>query len=334
MPKINDHIFYYEGNHKIQRGSKGCRIYVIKGEKGTYFIDMSVTGKSINKITSELMVKDGIKFSEVLGFIITHVHLDHVRGAQFWLDKIGDNKPIHVHLNGVNYLKKAEAGKDSLIAAMGEYYWQITRIPNGLGNKALDWFWGKAISHKNVVGIEDGHIFDLGNVKIKAIFAPGHAEDHTAYEIIIDGDSKKYLVSGDFLSMKDIGIGNGLQGLASFNTPLSSWKNEMETLRKILNNPPDYLLTMHYGIFDSKDKIKLILNQALEEGQLIWDKTLEVLKKGPLKFRQLTKEVISFPKYLSGIDTRTCSMYVIVKEMLELGLIKELPEKRFTFALA
>jgi len=124
--------------------------------------------------------------------------------------------------------------------------------------------------------------------------------------------------------MKD---GKGEVGLASFNNPLASLNAELETLRKVLDISPDVLITQHYGTIEGQNEIERHIKQALDEGHYLKSKTLEVLSEAGgkgVEFKRLTKKVIDFPKYLSGIATRTNSMWVILKEYIDEGLVERI----------
>jgi glyoxylase-like metal-dependent hydrolase (beta-lactamase superfamily II) len=313
--QYNNHIFKYSF------GKLGSGLYIVKGSSGQYMIDAGINTKKANKLLAE-MHAEGIDFSQTKAILLTHSHQDHIRGIPFWRQQWGESRPVYVGAFGVPYVQHADWFEKELNAELGNFYTEVTKIPKKIGYIATDILWGKASDYDNVQALEHGQIFDLGDVKIKAIAAPGHNACHFVYEVTADDDPKRYILSGDLISFKDMQDGQGLVALASFNNPFSNVMDEIQSLKMILKNPPDVLMTAHYGIWEGKEVIQKHFENAIGEGLYLVNRAFEILQsKWAIPFREWTKEVINFPKYLSGIDTRTNSMYCILKEMEKQGMI-------------
>jgi glyoxylase-like metal-dependent hydrolase (beta-lactamase superfamily II) len=299
-------------------------------------IDVSTRGGGIDEQKFREMQTDGIEIDQMTGILITHIHMDHARGIPFWVKKIGKDVPIFIHPSGVKYIHDQQLYIQDLNASIKDYHGYITSLPEGLTETMTNWIWGAPSRYDNVQEIMDGEILDCGDTQIRVIWTPGHSIDHCAFEVTstIDENPKRYLISGDMISFQDMQDAKGLTPLASFNTPLSLYRAEIESLQKIANNPPDVLLTGHYGRFESREKIQQYFQNAIEEGTLLWDRTIEILRSdGPQTFPVLTRKIINFKKYLSGISTRTSSMFVILREMKEAGIIEESENKPPTYRI-
>ena len=258
MTKLNDHLYVYYPLMMPRPGGLGCAIYIVKGEKGLLQIDASTRGGGIDEKKFQEMVADGLDYAQIQGILCTHAHPDHVRGIPFWADKAKQFRidlPVYIHAQGVKYIEDQTLYLPDLQAQMGDFAKYISYIPHGLGEKVTNLIWGSYFRYENVLALSDNQEFDLGNVIVKAIYTPGHAHNHTVYQVIPKTGNKKYLISGDLISFKDMEDGKGLRALGSFNTPLSSCKDEITSLNRVLQDPPDELHTAHYHSLDRKSVV-------------------------------------------------------------------------------
>jgi glyoxylase-like metal-dependent hydrolase (beta-lactamase superfamily II) len=269
------------------------------------------------------MVADGFNFSKLQAILLTHSHQDHIRGISYWIRICRRNVPVFVGAFGVSIVKKKEEFARLLNIHLGNFYHQVTRIPHRLGDPLAKALWGDPSDYDNVHAINDEQIWDLGGVTITAYTTPGHNPDHVVFEVNIDGDCSKYLLSGDLISFKDMSDGHGLVSLASFNNPFSSVRDEINSLKRVLSLSPDVLLAGHARIFEGEEVIQNYITHAIGEALFIVKYAYEILEQyGPISFRELTKRVVFFRRYLSGINTRENSMFVILREMEEEGMIQ------------
>jgi glyoxylase-like metal-dependent hydrolase (beta-lactamase superfamily II) len=296
-------------------------------------IDSAINTGVVRKKYQEMQA-EGIKIEETQAILLTHSHADHSRGIPYWCEVAKRSLPIYVGEKGVDVIRHKDAFYNSVVSELGDFQSQVTQIPMSLGNKVTDMIWGAPVDNENVHAIEPNQVWDCGDVLIKAYHTPGHNPDHHVYMVTITGDPKKYLISGDLISFKDMKDGQGEVALASFNNPMSSLRDEMKSLKVMLKEAPDVLMTAHYGIWEGKDHVATQFENAIGEAFNLLNRTHEILTAlGPISFKKLTKEVINFPKYLSGINTRTCSMYVIIKEMEEEDMLIRTGKQREIIAL-
>lgn len=93
-------------NGKYLKTSLGfSNTYLIKGKDGYLLIDSGVKNKT-DKLRDK-MSEYGIKFSDIILIIITHVHSDHVGGLKEIKDKT--KAPVLVHKSEAELLKKGES---------------------------------------------------------------------------------------------------------------------------------------------------------------------------------------------------------------------------------
>src|SRR5690554_6561441 len=119
--------------------------------------------------------KAGLKVSDILAVLLTHIQFDHA-GAAWKLATNGTK--IYVHEIGLPHLAQPERLRNSAAQIYGE---DMNRL------------WGemKPIPENLLFSANDGDIIDFGNVQFKVIYTPGHAVHHNAYQwndIIFTGD--------------------------------------------------------------------------------------------------------------------------------------------------
>lgn len=141
-----------------------CNCYGILSEKGAVIIDPGTFDEEL------------VRFFETAGIeekliLITHAHIDHIMGAE--------------ELRGRTGVKIA-ASKNAAL---------------GLSDTAVNLSRGynKHISFKSDIELSDGEVLNVGDIKIEAIYTPGHTDGCTCYKI---GDN---LFSGDTLFLESIG---------------------------------------------------------------------------------------------------------------------------------
>jgi glyoxylase-like metal-dependent hydrolase (beta-lactamase superfamily II) len=220
-----------------------------------------------------------------------------------------------------------------LINEAGWIQKEISKLPVGLGNMAFDLLWTKQEPIGNVHPTSDNEIIDIGNVLFRVEFTEGHSLNHSCYRIIDKSTNQSILISGDLISFKVLEKGQDIHALASVNTVTSDFSKELASLKRILNDPPDILFTGHYGIYQPKDEIVKRFKEAIELAETYKPRILEFLKTGAKSFKEITKHLIYFKHYLSGYATRTSTTYVVLRELLNEGTVKEIDTKKHIFAL-
>lgn len=151
-------------------------MYYIIGEKRNILLD---TGTGIYPLKDILLNID----NKPIDVVTSHVHWDH----------IGNHKEfnnIYVHECDSNWLENGIPLPDFVIReeVIKDVYKNM--LPKEFNIEKYDTY-----KSKNYSSVSDGHVFDLGNRKIKVIHTPGHSPGH----ICLFEEDRGYLFSGDIL---------------------------------------------------------------------------------------------------------------------------------------
>lgn len=216
---------YPQGIDIIDNGLFGKEKYgatYLLGKKKRALVDTGVS-YSKEKILDGLRER-GISFSEVKYIFLTHIHLDHAGCAGYLLDELPEARVI-VHQKGSPHLIDPSRLIESVKKATGERFGKYGDV--------------KPLPSDRVIEISEERKVDLGKEKITVFPTPGHAPHHLAYF----DPSTGALFSGD-------AGGINLDGDLYPTTPPPSFDLEksIESLEKMKNYEPDYLLYAHYGL--------------------------------------------------------------------------------------
>ncbi len=167
-----------ESTHWIASGYVGpyitaagdCNVYLLRGPEGYIMID-SGSGEEPELIEQQ-MKWDGVDPQDVQAILLTHPHVDHAAGANYWRKRC-DAKLV-APKSAEAYLRKG-----------GPYSPPDTRdCPVSIIEPTIP-----------DQTVEGGQTFDLAGLTLRAIAAPGHCPHMLCYLCELDG--LKILVSGD-----------------------------------------------------------------------------------------------------------------------------------------
>jgi len=134
-----------------------ANIYFFQGSKADLLID---TGVGIHEL-SHFLSSTGLRrpgSEKPLSVLITHMHFDHSGGAHQF-------KEVHAHTSEVAAL---ESGNNFLCCS-----WltddEVNPKPDNW--KARDY----GVKPCKALGVEDGHLFDLGSRQLEVLHLPGHS---------------------------------------------------------------------------------------------------------------------------------------------------------------
>lgn len=82
----------------------------------------------------------------------------------------------------------------------------------------------------DILNAADGEIFNLGKIKLKAIFTPGHTPESTSYLLINEKGEEHSIFTGDTLFVGDVGRPDLLEGV------IASKEEQLANLYDTLNN--------------------------------------------------------------------------------------------------
>lgn len=148
-------------------------IYLIIGSKKALLLDTGMGVRNIKPLIEELYTGEII-------VVNSHFHFDH----------IGDNYRFNeIHVFNDNYAKKvaAEGLPKTALGNQLEERMFLFDYPEGFSPEHF------SIPPYNIVTIEDGHCFDLGDRILRVVHTPGHSND----SIMLYDEKEKILFSGD-----------------------------------------------------------------------------------------------------------------------------------------
>ncbi len=146
--------------------------YVISNEKKEcLIIDPGCYDANEQQTLENYITENGLIPTLLLN---THCHLDHVFGNAFVIEKY--KVPFAMHRLDLPTL------------AMGE-------------RSAMMYGLNLTPSPEPTQFLEEGHVVELGEIKLKVIFVPGHAPGH----IVFYNKDEGYVVNGDVLFQESIG---------------------------------------------------------------------------------------------------------------------------------
>ena len=193
--------------------------FLIKNQNNLVLIETGPSS-SYNNIKKEINSL-GKDINDIKHVFVTHIHLDHSGGA--W--KFAQNgATVYVHPKGAKHLQNP----DKLIQSARKIY----------GNK-MDMLWGKikGIDSKNIRSVEHKEIIKIGNINLKSLHTPGHANHHISWKY------NDVIFAGDVAGAK---INNGpvLPACPPPDIDLELWEESL----KILNDEaPKKLYLTHFG---------------------------------------------------------------------------------------
>jgi hydroxyacylglutathione hydrolase len=190
-------------------------LYDDKLAEAAYLIGCQRTGEAII-IDPERDVDRYEKLAAAHGLRITavaetHIHADFLSGAR----------------------ELAEKGAKVFVSDEGDADWKYQWLDKKLG--------GGAYNHQL---LHDGHIFNIGNIELKALHTPGHTPEHICFVVTDRGggaDKPIGVATGDFVFVGDLGRPDLLESAAGIvGNADTAARRLYRTVRKF-TDWPDYL---------------------------------------------------------------------------------------------
>lgn len=164
------------------------------------------------------------------------VIVDPMRDIDRYLDIAKKNKlkivaatETHIHADYLSGLREfAELGAKVLVSDEGDKDWKY------------EWVIDSSYDHQL---LKDGDEFQIGNIKFKTVFSPGHTPEHVSF-LVTDGattDEPMGLLSGDFVFVGDVGRPDLLETAAG---EVGAMDSSAKTLYKSIERfktMPEYL---------------------------------------------------------------------------------------------
>jgi glyoxylase-like metal-dependent hydrolase (beta-lactamase superfamily II) len=210
--------------------------YVLKGDK-TIIVETGPSS-SIPNLLSGLKELD-VKTDDVAYVAISHVHIDHGGGAGCLL-KLLPNAKVIAHPRGVPHLVNPEKlwlQAKEVLGPVAETFGEPVPVPED-----------------RIIAAADGVVFEVGNVKLKAIETLGHASHHLSYyesmnRGIFPGDA-----AGIYLSQFDAVVPTA--------PPPFRLDIAFSSLQKLVRLNPQALYFSHFG--SACDAVKRLQDYAVQ----------------------------------------------------------------------
>lgn len=217
--------------------------YIIKGEN-TVIIE---TGASpSNKRIQDGLKTLGIAPEEVMGIVVSHIHLDHAGGAGLLMSQC-PNAKLYVHEKGKKHLVNPERLIESSKQVYGELY-----------EPYFDPILPIAEDRVVVVGAGDEILIEEGRA-LNVFDSPGHALHH----IFVYDSKSNGIFSGDAAGLfyRPIFEQHGVPFSFPATTPTQFDPVAMkETIQKMMELSPDRIYYTHFGMVSpAKERLEEVI---------------------------------------------------------------------------
>ncbi len=245
--------------------------FIVKGDKVAI---MDPGGKSSGEKIVEKLDEYSIDPESITHIFVSHRHNDHLGGVPPLL-KICRNANVYANPITLENLANPDKINNATIALYGNLSEPIEPVKE----------------KERLVPINDGDTFDLGNnVRIKAIYAPGHTSDHFMFFEL----NSRFLFTGD-----GAGLFSGKYSTLLPNSfpPSFRFENYLKSMKNILNLDFDIVGFSHYGAVSDPEARKII-----SEGlRILNDWNAVIRENGSASEEILLKKYIAqfdlFPQY-------------------------------------
>lgn len=199
--KITDHIT------RINAFWKDACMYYIRGSKSGLLIDTGYGFGDLKSFVDKLA--DGQPYEVVL----SHGHLDHANGAGQWDEVYMSHKDIDLY--------HEHSKRESIVKFLKNYVSDIESYPEDLFIDAHS---------DDFIDLQDGKVFDLGDVTVKTIAAPGHTKGMMVFLVPED----RTILFGDACGVFTLFVNPESTSLEEFLTTLDVLKSHEDEYDRIL----------------------------------------------------------------------------------------------------
>ncbi len=235
MIPITDKIFFIEGKSH-GRYIFSNSLYIEDDQKA--IIDTGTGKSALRKLK-----KNNVGNNDIL-IINSHVHEDHICG-----NYIFRNSKIAIHrlevpiLENIDRLAELYGIDDPKYKEMNEQFFAIFNLKN----------------YKVDIKIENNHIFDLGEIKLQTIHAPGHCAGHCMF----------WEPSNKILFLADIDLSSFGPWYGDISSSVTDF---IDSINKAIKLNPDIAISSHKGVYKERirEKLKIFLDKIYErEGKIL-----------------------------------------------------------------
>ena len=237
--------------------------YVLRGSKKILMVESGFPSEL--KTLKNGLTKLGLDPKDLDYFATTHVHLDHC-GAAGQLADMNPELKIFAHEKGAKHLINPKKLNESAERAYGSNVFPLI-------GKLLP------VPANQIIPLHDGDVIDLGNIKLKTYYTPGHANHHVCYFI----EDKSILFTGDLLGKINPEI-LAKQGYPIIVTPPPDYDKAMilKSISRMEELNPKLFFFTHFGPLPSKYN-KGIFDKIREQHELMVKEITAILKEFGIK---------------------------------------------------
>jgi alkyl sulfatase BDS1-like metallo-beta-lactamase superfamily hydrolase len=244
-----------------------CNVGVVLTSEGVVVIDTGINKDHAERIYNQIRKRTELPIRYI---IYTHGHMDHVNSTKVFKES---STVVIAHENVIERFRKYEILKEHRHRIGSVQFDNKTTTA-----KSYDFTYPDIIFHKE-------HEFSLGEKTFQIIHGKGETDDHCFVYI----PEENVVYSGDFFIWSFPNIGN----------PLKEVRYEREwyeTLVKIKEKQPDFLVPGHGEIFENKDTIQSALQDVIACLRFVHDEVIHYMNKGTSLEEML--DVIKLPERL------------------------------------
>lgn len=186
--QLEEGIFLIPG-----RKAEGCNIFVLKGSHKAALIDVGMP--SDHDLLCSSLADIGLRIDDVSMVILTHEHIDHVGG----LHRLPKRIVVAAHARAANKLQLDD---------------EFSMMSSAFGAE-------KTSGHVDI-HLEDGSLIDLGGIRLRTVYTPGHCS----------GSICLYEPARGAMFTSDTIFAGGVLGGIFASGNISDYINSLERLRE------------------------------------------------------------------------------------------------------
>jgi glyoxylase-like metal-dependent hydrolase (beta-lactamase superfamily II) len=189
--------------------------------------------ESTRETLREKLKLRGLDFSSLNSLLLTHIHLDHA-GATGAMVRENPNLKVYVHEFGAIHMMDPSR----LLASAGRLY-----------GGDLTPLYGDclAVPEENLIFLEGGEHFRIGDANLKVFYTPGHASHHVSYW---EPASRTAFV-GDTAGIRVQGESYLLPAAPPPDIDVEVWNDSLDT---IACWDPERLFLTHFGFIEKPEE--------------------------------------------------------------------------------
>ena len=237
------------------------------------------------------------------------MHLDHC-GAAGQLADMNPDLKIYAHEKGVKHLVDPSRLNESAERAYGSNVFPMI-------GKLLP------VPEYQMISLQDQDVIDLGNIKLKAYYTPGHAKHHVCYFI----EDKSILFTGDLLGKISPEILTK-QGCPIIVTPPPDYDKLaiLQSISRMENLNPKLFLFTHCGPLPPKYN-KNIFENVKKQHELMVKEIKAILKEfgtdldGKQILEKLQERVLMVKRFPENFNSFRMGCNGIKRYLIKNGLV-------------